>query len=362
MGAENFFSKNFLFLFPSVEKEKKKKKFIFYFSLLLQMNNCKAGTEVGTQVEGNTNTSTCVPEDSKKRRNWFLTINNYSESEVAILDSIDCKYIIWQKEVGDKCGTPHIHACIVFNSPVTWPKRQFPRARIEPVHKLPDCIKYCSKVETRVEGPFERGERPKGQGKRTDLEKVAKKIICGVPLNKIAKEDPGMYVRYHAGLKALKQEMVEHRNPDLPPCCVWLWGISGVGKTRIPTELFKDNHYIKDGTAWWEGYEQQHCIIIDDFDGKWPFRDFLRLTDRNKYTCHIKGTSAKVNSPFIFVSCEHPPNYFWENNELTQVTRRFKLILHLKCFNDFEFNKMLISKIVENEWLYRGAYEIKDNR
>lgn len=299
------------------------------------MNKIETGTKVGPEVEGNIITSTSGP----KKRNWFITINNYSEQEINVLNTIDVKYIIWQKEEGEKCHTPHIHACMIFKSSVVWPKRHFPRADIEIVKNLNACIKYCSKLETRVEGPFERGERPKGRGTRTDLDNIAHKVLHGTSLNDIAKDNPAMYVRYHRGLQALQQTTIEHRSNKIAPCVIWLWGKAGVGKTRIPTTIFPGNkHYIKDGSKWWSNYNNEKCVIIDDFDGKWPYRDFLRLLDRNKYTCEIKGGNVIFNSPFIFISCEHSPSYYWTDNELAQVTRRLHTIMELKSFDDYEKN------------------------
>lgn len=106
-----------------------------------------------------------------------------------------------------------------------------------------------------------------------------------------------------------------------PPKVIWLWGKSGTGKTRRAVETCK-TFYIKDGTQWWDGYEQQEAIIIDDFDGKWPFRDLLRLLDRYPYQGQFKGGYVKINSPYIFITCEYHPSYFWEGNELKQITRR----------------------------------------
>jgi len=287
------------------------------------------GTEVDTEVEGNTNTSTSVSEQDcskMKKRNWFLTINNYTENELLLLNNYPCKYIIWQTEIGEKCGTPHLHACIVYPNAVVWPKRDFPRARIEPVISLPDCIKYCSKKETRVEGPFERGERPK-QGKRNDLKKLAEEVVKGRSINHIAKEEPDMFVKYGRGLKLLREETQKNRNSENPPFVVWLWGNAGVGKSRIPNTIFSETSiYIKDGTSWWDNYDHEKCILIDDFDGKWPYRDFLRLLDRYKYQGQFKGGYVKINSPFIFITCEFGPSHFWEDNALKQVTRRCSVI------------------------------------
>lgn len=294
------------------------------------MNKLTTGTKVGTEVEGNIITSTSVSK-SLKKRNWFLTINNYNQQEIDMLNNIDCKYIIWQKEIGEECKTPHIHATIIFKNAVVWPKRHFPRADIEVVKKLDSAIKYCSKLETRVEGPFERGERPQQQGTRNDLKKLAMEVIDGKKLNTIANEQPDMYIKYGKGLKLLREEIQPNRDKDIGVIVLWLWGNAGVGKTYLPNSLFtEDEIYIKDGTQWWDNYDHEKCIIIDDFDGKWPYRDFLRLLDRYKYQGQYKGGYTKINSRFIIITCEFPPSHFWDKgNQLNQVTRRLKGVYNI---------------------------------
>lgn len=282
-----------------------------------------------SDVEGNTKTST---SDSKtkiqKFRNWFVTVNNYTDKDIENLKTHKCRYIAWQKEVGKKCGTPHFHACIVYDSQRVWPIKVWPTAHIEVAKDLPKCILYCTKEKTRVEGPFEQGDKP-NQGKRSDLTKIAQDVIEGKKLSEIAIEAPDMFVKYSRGLKLLREETQVHRNSDKAQKVMYLWGLAGVGKTRIPTTLFKNDVYIKDGTMWWDNYDHEKCVLIDDFDGKWPFRDLLRLLDRNAYQGQFKGGYVKINSDYIFITCEFPPEHFWENNELAQVTRRITKIVNV---------------------------------
>lgn len=255
----------------------------------------------------------------------MLTINNPTENDVKTIENDDTSYAIWQFEKGEN-GTEHIQALIYYKNPRVFPKKKYPRAHIEAVRDLTKSIQYCSKSETRIKGPYEKGEKPQ-QGRRKDLEAVGREILAGKDLYDIATENPDYYIRYYRGLTALKDLITEHRNG--PAKVYWLWGLAGCGKTKY----VHDNHrdvYIKDGTMWWDGYKQNEAICIDDFDGKWPYRDLLRLLDRYCYQGQVKGGYVKINSPYIYITCEYAPEHFWQYNELEQVTRRITEVRHIK--------------------------------
>lgn len=117
----------------------------------------------GTKTSGNT-----------KLRSYFMTINNPMDVDKAHL--LDADKYAFQYEAGEN-GTRHIQAYVYYKNAISFTsmKKRFPRAHIEKVKSIPDAIKYCTKEETRLEGPFIKGliipknEKPK-------LSKEAKEI------------------------------------------------------------------------------------------------------------------------------------------------------------------------------------------
>ena len=51
-------------------------------------------------------------------RKWFITINNWNDKEWELMCNMitKCSYGICCKEVGSKCGTPHLHAWFHFKN------------------------------------------------------------------------------------------------------------------------------------------------------------------------------------------------------------------------------------------------------
>lgn len=258
-------------------------------------------------------------KNNSQSRAWFITINNYTEAEHETALDFPSKYSVVSKEVGDE-GTPHIHGYYELERPMRFStiKKRFPRANIGPrTGTAKEAREYVKK-----NGDFiERGE-PSEQGRRKDIEEVAEKIIKGTDLREIALEHPTTFIKYNRGIREMRNTLLRDRTEK--PTVVWLWGKTGVGKTRTPHDIHGAKEvYIKDSTQWWNEYTQQEAIVIDDFDvGRWPYRDLLRLLDRYAYQGQTKGGYVKINSPYIYITCSKAPKDCWMGSELEQIERR----------------------------------------
>ena len=118
----------------------------------------------------------------RRLSNAFFTYNNPTVTLQLYADLIKpkAKYFKIQLERGAE-GTPHIQGVIKFTSQVSFNRAKNilgTTVHLEPVQDWPKAMEYCGKEDTRVEGPIEYGERPM-QGKRSDLEEVAGKILTG---------------------------------------------------------------------------------------------------------------------------------------------------------------------------------------
>jgi len=256
-------------------------------------------------------------------RNWCFTINNYTDEDEEQVCKYDHTYCIVGKEVGEN-GTPHLQGYMEFKGTkrldtlkTAFPRAHWEKRKAQTAQPAVDYCKYDDYPKNTIENEYYEFGKVKEQGKRTDLISVANAVV---DKTFEATNFPEEYIKYHKGIEAFRSSLHTHRTEA--PIVIWRWGLAGTGKTRGAYEKHIDSVYIKDGTMWWDGYAQQEAIIIDDFDGHWPFRDFLRLLDRYPYQGQYKGGYHKINSKYLYITCEFPPEHFWHGNEFSQIIRR----------------------------------------
>jgi len=191
---------------------------------------------------------------------------------------------------------------------------------------------YCTKEETRSEGPWEFGE-PTSQGERTDiLNAVATMGASGPVVAAIA--HPDVFVKYYRGLLAQHQYATVHLPRD-PPNVTLLIGPSDCGKTRYAF----DKHGVEvpkinmDGN-WFDGYQGEPQIILDDFVGaasKIALSSLLNYLDRYNIKVPVKGSFWNFRATDIYVTTNvHPRHWYdWSKRkaQYPALLRRFTRIL-----------------------------------
>jgi len=168
---------------------------------------------------------------------------------------------------------------------------------------------YCMKAETRVEGPFELGVEP-CQGARNDMKAVVEQITAESTVMDIMELNRGLFVRYHRGLVAIRDLLQTPRVEKTR--VIILYGPTGCGKTRAVYDYFGPaSVYSKDKTQWWDGYENQLCVLIDEFYGQVPYGDMLELMDRYQQRVQVKGGYKQFNSRVICICTNKNPMQFY---------------------------------------------------
>lgn len=271
--------------------------------------------------------------DPKSCKNMCFTLNNYTDDDLSTLNNWKTPtYIVYGFEVGES-GTPHLQGYFEFKSSTLFKtiKKILPSAHLEQRKGTgKQASDYCKK-----DGKFiERGEM-KNQGERNDIKAVQLAIKNGASELEICEEFFAEYCKYHKAFTRYKY-LLELQKPRIVPKIIWLYGETGTGKTRAAVEWGgKDMpYYMKDTLEWWDGYMWEPKIIIDDFCTELRYRTLLKITDRYKFQGPVKGGYLPINSPYIFITCDRPPDEIYRvPKELAQIERRIHL-LHEVTKND----------------------------
>lgn len=197
-------------------------------------------------------------------KHWCFTINNYTDQDLAALDSFECDYIIYGKEVGEK-GTPHLqgYVALLNRKTLNWMKTNFHKtAHLEIKRgKVSEALNYCKK-----DGDFkERGNVPEepaklgGEATRAKYQAIIKYAREG-NMFEIEDKEPHVFLQYNRVLRSL---FTCDKTPQLYTRGIWVYGPSGCGKTSGVMALLENGFYEKPPrTKWWDGYAGEKVKIL----------------------------------------------------------------------------------------------------
>jgi len=258
---------------------------------------------------------------------WCFTLNNFTPDEYANIKKLECKYSVIGKEVGDHGGTPHLQGFIIFKKKLSLSgvKKLLPRAHLEVAKGTSvQAADYCKK-----DGDYdEMGEVP-SQGKRTDLEAATDLIREGASMLQVAESCPTTFVKFGRGLRDLKLTLDKPYTPS-GLRGEWYWGAPGTGKSRKAREENPDA-FLKSQNKWFDGYNGESVIILDDMDTN-VLGHYLKIwADRYPCTGETKGGTINLSHDKFIITSNYSIEGLWPDDEemQTAISRRF----HVTHFN-----------------------------
>lgn len=183
------------------------------------------------------------------------------------------------------------------------------------------------------EGIWEFGDLDFPQGKRNDLLECREIILNPKWKHATIYESHfGTGVRYMQGLEKAAFYLHKNKQVEREIHVRWLWGQTGLGKSREarefvgnPDDLYVINANDGSGRVWFDGYEGEEYLLIEEFDDKFmSIEMLLQLTDRYRMKLPIKGAHTWKDWGTVIITAQchyrelYPFAHEWKKDALAR--------------------------------------------
>lgn len=272
-------------------------------------------------------------------RNYCFTIYPEKEPEFKLWEKLPetAIYMVFQYEKCPKTEKIHLQGYIEFDTPHRL-KRAKELIGSNTIHlekrkgTRDQARNYCMKTDTRIAGPFELGIwSNKSQGKRNDLEEVADAIKTGADYKTIFEINPGACIRYGKGID--RAIAAFEKNEFIDKHVEVYWGPTHTGKSYAAWELCGlQSTWSKPKGQWFDGYEGQENVIIDEFMGDIEIGLLLQMLDRYPLRVQTKGGFRNWKPKRIIITSNINPEEWYpgiREESKGALMRRLKVIKNM---------------------------------
>lgn len=258
-------------------------------------------------------------------RRWCFTVNNYTDSMLNLLLTLSCVYLVVGREVSES-GTPHLQCFVVFETTkrLSGVKKIAPSAHWEVARGTTEqasvyCMKEGSYTETGVRPNAEHVAGGAAEKERWD---VAKKRAREGDLDDIPSD---IFIKYYRTLKEIaKDYMPAVDDLDYLPG-IWIYGPAGCGKSRT-ARLDYPGAYFKLQNKWWDGYQGEENVILDDYDCKELGHHLKIWGDRYAFIAETKGGAIKIRPKRMIITSNYSisaAKFDWDADMIAALERRY---------------------------------------
>jgi len=173
---------------------------------------------------------------------------------------------------------------------------------------------YVWKEETSIPGTrFELGRKPFNTNSKTCWEEVWEAAKTG----RIEDIPVDVRVKHYRTIKQIEKDYMAPTSIEKQVNVYW--GRTGSGKSRRAWEEAGLDAYPKDpNTKFWDGYQGQEHVVMDEFRGKIDISHLLRWLDRYPVNVECKFGGVTLRAKRIWITSNKDPRLWFP--ELDQET------------------------------------------
>ena len=319
-----------------------------------------------------------MPAKDPQGRKWLLTINNPTEKGLdhKAIQEILTQFpsLLYWCMADEKGETEHTHVFFALEHPTRFStiKRRFPTAHIDRAEgTAAECRAYVQKsgkwaesdkAETSIPGTFEEwGELPiERQGERTDLALLYQMIKDGMSNYEIMEVNPDYLVsldRVERARQAVREQQYRETFRKLE--VTYLWGPTGVGKTRSVMEKYSYSgvYRVTDYAHPFDSYAGEDVLLLDEYGSNFKIRDLLNYLDgypltlparySNRVACYTKVyiiSNICLSKQYTDIQWDSPATF-------AALLRRIHKVIHYTAPG--EFQEFDTQEYMDNPFLWR---------
>lgn len=234
-------------------------------------------------------------------------------------------------EIGAQ-GTPHIQGAVIWNNQKTFRAAQKAlcvdgRCATMKMKGLWSHQAYCKKEgEVIRDDPYEDGP---GQGRRTDIVGLRDAVLRKRTNHELNLEFPNECCKYARYINWTRAAAAEADVEDLPlgnkQLGIWMWGPSNTGKTQFVKREYP-GFYWKPHNRWWDAYENQKVVFIDDPTELWSgaLWNYLKLwVQESAFRAQqcVGGEQRMIRFEKLIVCSNYSPEEYFGNCYVDSIFR-----------------------------------------
>lgn len=276
--------------------------------------------------------------DGNKGIHWCFTVFNYNDDTFRKFEDIKefTVYWVYGKEVCPSTGRLHLQCYLAGKKQITLPtiRKWFGAdAKYFVCKGSPEQNRnYCI-----YDGDFtEWGVLPPDGRKKGGASTQAKwKSIADLAVNRDMKTIMDTYPREavtsYRNLKQIGYDFGVVPDDLTKPCGEWIYGKSGVGKS-FTARKENPGAYLKMMNKWWDNYENEDVVILEDFDPAYvqSMSYFLKIwADAYAFRVEIKNHTVSIRPKKFVVTSQYSLEQLFRDPEMLEAIKRRFTVRHL---------------------------------